>query len=232
MKCVGCLSVFVLLLAVGCSGSSASHAEFLKLDGIMYVSMGQMPSTLTAADLTFYQTVRRRHWPAVRDGDSVLLEAGEPIYSIAGYRTSFRLATNGDRGIVIYQAEVNPKAEKGGDLLDLGQKLKEITITGSDGGELGTITDKVKLGELVSMIFEAPLAATRNNTGTQMVVLTFHLVDGTFVKKFFWLDSGILGPPDMQLAVDFGIAVGEAMQAQHGPTGQTRSRLTWHLSMG
>ncbi len=213
MKWVRCLSVFVLLLAVGCSSSSASHSEFVKLDGITYVGMGDMPSTLTDADLTFYQTVKRRHWPAVRDGDSVQLGAGTSIYSIAGYTTSFRLATKGERGIVIYQAELNPEAQKGGDLLDLGQKVEEITITGSDGRRLGTITDTAKLDELVSMILEAPISAA-NNPGTQMVALTFNLVDGTFVRKFFWIDSAVLGPPDILLPVDFSIAVGEAINAQ------------------
>ncbi len=213
MKWVRCLSIFALLLAVACSSSSASHSEFVKLDGITYVSMGDMPSTLTAADLTFYQTVRRRHWPAVRDGDSVQLEAGTPIYSISGYRTAFRLATKGERGIVIYQAELNPKAEKGGDLLDLGQKLEEITISGSEGRELGTITDKAELDELASMILQAPISAA-NNPGTQMVALTFSLVDGTFVRKFFWIDSAVLGPPDILLPIDFSTAVGEAINAQ------------------
>ncbi len=219
MKWVRCLSILFLLLSVGCSNSPAARSEFLKLDGITYISLGQMPSTITEGDLTYYRAIERRHWPAIKDGDSVSLEVGTPIFSIAGYRTSFRLAAKGEHGIVIYQAEVNPTAAKGGDLLDIGQKVVSITVQGSAGDKLAEIEDRGWIDTMVDMVLGAPLSTTRNNPGTQMVALTLSLADGTFVKKLFWLDSGILGPPDMQLPVDFSIAVGEAMQAQEGPRG-------------
>ena len=53
-----------------------------------------------------------------------------PVYAVEGYGTSFRLAARvGDR-VVPFEAFANPKADEASDILDIGGKVRSISVLG------------------------------------------------------------------------------------------------------
>jgi hypothetical protein len=54
-----------------------------------------------------------------QDGDAAYLEAGSPLYRVDGYRPTFRLGARQDGRLVLFEADTNPRARVGRDLLDL-----------------------------------------------------------------------------------------------------------------
>ena len=111
---------------------TADYANFVKLNGITYTADGPMVGrTLGDGDLgPVHDRVRcslRDKMDPTRgepqDGDAAYLDAGSPLYQVRGYRPSFRLAARQDGGLVIFEADTNPRARAGRDLLDLEGKV-------------------------------------------------------------------------------------------------------------
>jgi len=115
----------------------------------------------------------------------------------------------------------NPRARRGGDLFDIGGKVRYIGVNSEADGttELAAIRDPRTVQSLVGQILTAPLTAHLTNAderGSQYF-LAFHLMDGTDVIRSFWpgsgaLAPGVLAPPAVGTAVR--VAVARAMR--HG----------------
>ena len=86
-----------------------------------------------------------------QDGDAAYLEAGSRLYQVLGYRPSFRLAARQDGRLVIFEANTNPRARAGRDLLDLEGKVRRIGVNSRADGvtELGAITDPKQVASMI-----------------------------------------------------------------------------------
>ena len=62
-----------------------------------------------------------------QDGDSTYLNPGTLIYAVKGYSPEFRLATLQDGETTLFEADTNPAAKIGEDLLDIRGRLRPST---------------------------------------------------------------------------------------------------------
>jgi hypothetical protein len=183
---------------------TADYANFVKLNGITYTADGPMVGrTLGDGDLgPVHDRVRcslRDKMDPTRgepqDGDAAYLDAGSPLYQVRGYRPSFRLAARQDGGLVIFEADTNPRARAGRDLLDLEGKVRRISINSRADGttELGAITDPKQVAAMVRMLLAGPVDQRIQLAGEQPVrLLAFHLLDGTATVRAY-------GPADRRV---------------------------------
>ena len=201
--------------SIGATGCERNATDFIKLNGILYLGMYRSDS-INQDSLSPYDTIKRRNEHVTRDGDAVILEAGTPVYALPDYAPAFRLAVKDGGGVHVYQVSRNPRAQKGSDVLDIGGKVDYIAIRRpGDRSDVAAITDEAQIDRLVQMVLEAPGGSTvLINTGVQRVTLSFHLADDTKVEGFFWVDSGIMSPPGLQLPEEFSAAIGAAIAAQ------------------
>ncbi|MGE5335409.1 MAG: hypothetical protein ACM3N4_11960 [Nitrososphaerota archaeon] len=134
------LAVSLLAGLAGCGVSQQIHIDwinFIRFQGIEYLANSQMGREMQPADLgAQFATVRANVSTSscqAQDGCASYSEPGTPVYRVAGYASTFRLAVyQGDR-IVLFEADTNPHAKTGADLLDIGGKVQSITITGDSG---------------------------------------------------------------------------------------------------
>ena len=115
----------------------------------------------------------------------------------------------------MYEADTNPKAQKGADLLDIGQKVQYIGINSheNDKMELGAIKDPAEVSRLVDMVLQAPVDQNfrgRGETG-QGYLIVFHMEDGTVVSRAYSSGSGEM-VRGIILPKEFGEAIREAVR--------------------
>jgi hypothetical protein len=190
---------------------AADYLNFVKLNGITYTAdrpaVGRM---LREGDLGPVQTtvrcsLREKMDPTRQeplDGDAAYLDAGSPLYQVRGYQPTFRLAARQDGRLVIFEADTNPRARVGRDLLDLAGKVRRISINSRTDGmtELGTITDPKQVAGMVRMLLAGPVDQRIQPVGEQPVrLLAFHLRDGTATVRAYdpagrRVERGILVP--------------------------------------
>jgi hypothetical protein len=190
---------------------AVDYVNFVKLNGITYTADRPVVGrTLGDGDLGPVQaTVRcslrdkmdpKRQEP--QDGDAAYLEAGSPLYQVRGYRPSFRLAARQDGRLVVFEADTNPRARVGRDLLDLEGKVRRISINSRADGttELGVVTDPGQVAGMVGMLLAGPVDQRTQPAGEQPVwLLAFHLRDGTATVRAYdpakrRVEGGILVP--------------------------------------
>lgn len=197
-------------------------ANFIRFGGITYIAApARAGRSLTASDLgPVFATVTFRlqgnvHNPGYhsKDGDAAFLDAGSKVYTVKGYKPTFRLATQVNKDITLYEADTNPHASKGGDLLDIGGKVRSIGIVSAQDGEteLGAIKDPKRVAALVTLILQAPVDQSRQG-GDMRYFITFHLVDGTVTTRAYWPDTGEL-LRGILLPKEFGLAIEAALPA-------------------
>ena len=94
-----------------------------------------------------------------QDGDATYLNPGTQVYSVKGYSPQFRLATLEEGKATLYEADTNPFAKTGGDLLDIRGKVKAVDVLNDDDAMtiLGTIDDEQTIERFVEMVLEAPV---------------------------------------------------------------------------
>ena len=143
----------------------------------------------------------------IQDGEAAFLEAGTAIYSVNGYRSAFRIGVKSAGAVAIYEADTNPKARIGADLLDLAGKVDYMTIGDSSVRELAAIRDPDVVAHLVGLILQAPVdqSAQPPPAGPQSFV-AIHFHDGTQTVRAFWpstgqLQRGILAGPEFAQAI-------------------------------
>ncbi|HSP08066.1 MAG TPA: hypothetical protein VLU92_00550 [Candidatus Dormibacteraeota bacterium] len=144
----------------------------------------------------------------VQDGDAGLLEAGTVVYTLRAYAPIFRLAAYDQGRLTLYEADTNPGARVGADLLDLVNKVRYIGINSVQDGrsELGAIHNRDQVDALIGMVLDAPVNQTPRTDSGPEYFIDFHLDDGTETTRTYWLKSGelsrgILLPPAFASAV-------------------------------
>jgi hypothetical protein len=121
---------------------------------------------------------------------------------VRGYRPTFRLAARQDGRLVIFEADTNPGARVGRDLLDLEGKVHRIIFNSLADGttEHGAITDPQRVTGMLRMLLGGPVDQRSQPTGEQPGwMLAFHLRDGTATVRAYAavdrrLERGILVP--------------------------------------
>lgn len=175
------------------------------LKGIFYIrqpEIGASPITKDAIgnefasvrckvqDTTFDPT---NGWP---DGYAAGIPPGTPVHTVKGYRPEFRLAVYEFDAWRIYEAMLNPRAQRGFDLLDIENKVRTIEVQAArtDDGTLGpiiaTFDDPQEVATIVKMIGEAPINQQHRDQGKTHYLLTIYLKDGTSVTRTYYPESG------------------------------------------
>ena len=235
-KRISPLTLFAVLLPffwlAGCTspsnGPSSSNTQhsvidwvnFIRIGGITYLAAPTRPGrSLTTSDLGPVLTtivfkldgnVQNPGYQS-KDGDAAFLDAGTKVYTVNGYNLTTRLAAQENKAFTLYEADTNPRARKGIDLLDIEGKVQYIGVVSDQDGvtELGAIKDSERVKELVTMVLEAPVDQNRQG-GNRRYFIAFHLVDGTAVTRAYWLDTGQLAR-GILLPKAFGLAIEAAL---------------------
>ncbi len=189
---------------------AADYVNFVKLNGITYtadrpvVGRTLRDGGLGPVHATVRCSLRDKMDPKRRgpeDGDAAYLAAGSPLYQVRGYRPTFRLAARQDGRLVIFEADTNPGARVGRDLLDLDGKVRRISINSRADGttELGAITDPKQVAGMVGMLLGGPVDQRVQPASEQPMWLAFHLLDGTATVRAYdpagrRVQGGILVP--------------------------------------
>ncbi len=192
--------------------------DFIKFDGITYLaSFDHTGRSLQESDLgPIFASVRFRldgnvHDPDYhsQDGDAAFLDAGTPVYTVKGYKPQFRLAAHRDGSIVLFEADTNPNARHGADLLDIGGKVRYIGINSEQDGitELGAVKDPQQVAALVAMVLKAPVDQNHQNEAGPSYFIAFHLNDETTTTRGYGTQSrelsrGIMMPEEFEVAVE------------------------------
>jgi len=228
--CAACLGLFsgALLLFAAESSSRAAEArtgapfepdwaDVFMLDGRTYQQSMYAPpgaTWLEAADLgAAYGTIRFRVAGnaslgySMQDGDATLLDAGTTIYEVRGYSPTFRLATERDRQLVLFELLMNTGAQQGRDFLDIGGTVQTIVVCRKDEGVVGRVTDPSQVNRLMDMVMQAPVGIKAQTTGNRYYMLYFELGGGTRVSSDYNLGANVLNsrivlPPDFQTEIE------------------------------
>ena len=129
-----------------------------------------------------------------QDGDATYLNPGTPVFAVKDYSPKFRLATLEEGRVFLYEADTNPSAKTGEDLLDIRGQVTAIDILGDDDAltVLGTIEEEWTVQRFVEMVLESPVdQGSRDHDGPRYF-LGIRLVDGTSTVRAFWLEAGEL----------------------------------------
>lgn len=219
------------LLAVACSQHAAQidYVDFVQLGGITYVAAGPPTASgrqLQDADLgAEYGQVKVKLEGSqdpnhqIQAGDSAFLAPGSPVYRVNGYWPAFRLAARHDGRLVLYEADTNPSARVGADLLDLSGKVGFVGINSETDGTtvLGAIKDPAVVQTLVDLVEQGPVDQSAQPAGKSYVI-DFHMVDGTEVARAYWPEAGLLErgihvPDAFRSIVESAVAGGAAPSA-------------------
>ena len=129
-----------------------------------------------------------------QDGDSTYLDPGTPVYAVKGYVPEFRLATLEAGEVRLFEADTNPLARTGEDLLDIRGKVTAVDILSEEDARtvLGTIDEESQVERFVETVLQSPVDQERRDHEGKRYFLGFRLADGTSVVRSFWLESGEL----------------------------------------
>ncbi|HEY8823570.1 MAG TPA: hypothetical protein VIP07_01670 [Candidatus Limnocylindria bacterium] len=214
------------LLLVSCYSVTNDYIDFVQANGINYVGVNYFSGGTSVGRALVEADLGPEHFRVKQmlsgeskgidyrtaDGDSAFVPAGEPVYSVKGYATTFRLAARHNGELVLYEADSNPAAKTGRDLLDLEGKVVGIAlVSGKDGQTiLGRITERSRIDELVRLVLSAPVdqnppLASPSPPRTPLPVPTptfqtpdygfsvaFQLVDGSATQRRYDIESGVL----------------------------------------
>ena len=182
-------------------GHTISWIPMMQFGGIQFERLGMNTADLRAEDLgpELHRVAFRGDGYAgafyrYQDGDATFLNPGTPVYSVKGYSPTFRLATLEEGRTTLYEADTNPSAKTGQDLLDIQGKVTTIDILGDDDvlTLLGTIDEERAIERFVEMLLAAPVNQGSQDHDGPRYFLGFRLVDGTAVVRAYWLESGEL----------------------------------------
>jgi len=243
MKKKLCWTVVAVVLAFALTACGQPHfdwIDFVQFGRIQYIAVdygvGAVGRALVDADLgpEFAQVQFKQAEPHVfgheccQDGDAAFLDAGTPVYIVKGYKPEFRLAAHREGRLVLYEADTNPNAKTGADLLDIGGKVRYIGVNSAQDGvtELAAIADPGQVAALAEMVLSARVDQNRlGQQGTQYFI-AFHLEDDTIVTRAYWPDTGelhrgILLPPEFRTAVE------QRLNAVTQPTPEPTLTINW-----
>ena len=186
-----------------------SWVPMVKFDGIHYLRRWYHVGQFTRADISdltrehlgseLYRVAFRGDgyagpWYRYQDGDATFLNPGTPVYAVQGYSPKFRLATLDQGRLTLYEADTNPFAKTGQDLLDIRDKVAAIDIL-EDYDEntlLATIDDHPTVARFVDLALAAPVNQNDRDRRGPRYFLRLRLADGTSVVRVFRPETGEL----------------------------------------
>jgi len=195
------------LMLVSCfGGTTIDYVDFIQHGEIQYVApfsngLGRSPTDADLGPEQFRVTqtlTRAGRGPGYEphDGDAAFVPVGEPVYAVRDYAPSFRLAARHDGRLVLYEADSNPKATSGADLLDIDGRVSAIALLSQKDGRtvIGRISDPGRVAELVRVVVTGPIVPSGPASAPGMsVVVAFELADGTVTARGYAVDTSILG---------------------------------------
>ena len=156
----------------------------------------------------------------VQDGDSTHLNPGTPVHGVKGYSPGFRLGVLEESDVALYEADSNPAAKTGGDLLDIRGRVTAIDILDDDTDltVLATIDEESIIEEFVDALLAAPVDQLNRDHEGPRYFLGIRLADGTAVVRAFWLNTGelsrgIMGSSDLVSIVSGAMPVSHRTSA-------------------
>jgi len=199
----GCL----LLAACGGGGGGVvtgtrDYVDFIRFGGVTYyVADHGVGRPITPGDLGPEFAQVRANPPTSgpplayrpRDGDAAYLAVGSAVFTVKGYRPSFRLAASHHGRLLLYEAEEAAGARTGADLLDLDGKVRYLSVN-SGRYELARIKDRPRVTELVGRVLAAPVRPTSGRIEQRYCFVVFNLTDRTAVRRLFVPGTGELWP--------------------------------------
>jgi hypothetical protein len=206
--------------------------DFVRHDGISYsASYSMLGRPITSGDLgrerfrvtnTVSVTTCDPHYRPV-DGDAAFVPAGEPVYGVKGYAPTFRLAATHNGQLVLYEADSNPAARRGADLMDIEGKVTSIALLDQKTGRtpVSRFTDRSRVDGLVRIIAEASIdpnyPAPQSTGPVDYVHLAFELDDGTVTVRAYDRIRGVVWR-GIQAGVPFTAAVNELVRTAPTPS--------------
>jgi hypothetical protein len=205
--------------------------DFVRHDGISYsASYSVLGRQITSADLgperfrvknTVSLTTCDPYYRSV-DGDAAFVPAGEPVFGVKGYAPAFRLAARHDNMLVLYEADSNPAARRGADLMDIEGKVKSIALLDQKTGRIAVsrLTDKSRVESLVRAIAGAsidPSYPPQTSGPVDYVQLAFELADGTTTVRSYDRTRGVVWR-GIQVGTAFSSAVDELVRTAPTPS--------------
>jgi len=208
---------------VGPQCTALDYLDFLRFGGITYYAgdsnlVGRRPRH---SDLGPVFALVRRNPPnddldyQAKDGDAAFVAPGAPIYTVKGYRPTFRLAASHGGRLWLYEAREVPGARSGADVFDLAGKVRYIGVNSHFDGttELAAIKERKRVATLVQAVLKAPFRPSQVTEG-ESCVIAFHLLDRTAVTRGFHLGTGRLDP-GVVVPRAFSRSVMEELRAAH-----------------
>ena len=139
------------------------------------------------------------------DGDALGLVEGQPLFEVAGYATSFRLAARQAGYIEVYQSQSNDAAKTGADLFDIRGRVRSISVvhytydaTGDHPAAIGTTSDATTINLVVGLLLDAPVGQRTRPVQGSPYRLTFTLDDGSTIERDYVPSTGAVIQSDSQ----------------------------------
>ena len=208
------------------------YVDFVRFDGIFYsASYSILGRPITGVDLgaerfrvknTVSATTCDPYYRPV-DGDAAFVPAGGPVFAVKGYAPTFRLAAQHNNMLVLYEAESNPAARRGADLMDIEGRVKSIVLLDQKTGRtaVSRITDRSRVASLVRIIANASIdpsyPSPQATRPVDYVQLAFELDDGTVSVRSYDRTNGVLWR-GIQVGTAFTAAVDELARAAPTPS--------------
>ncbi len=123
-----------------------------------------------------------------------------------------------------YEADTNPNAKTGGDLLDIRGKVTAVDVLSEEDAAtvLGAIDEESAVSQFVEAVLASPVDQEGGDHEGERYFLGFRLADGTSVVRSFWMDSGdlsrgIITDPTVATSVRRALSNEESTQAAKRP---------------
>src|SRR5712692_3661460 len=208
------------------------YVDFVRNDGIFFgASRSMLGRPITRDDLgterfrvknTVSLTTCDPHYRPV-DGDAAYVPTGELVFAVKGYAPAFRVAAQHNGVLVLYEAESNPAARRGADLMDIEGKVKSIALLDEKTGRtaVSRIIDRSRVDTLVRIIASASIdpgyPSPQATRPVDYVQLAFELDDGTVTVRAYDRTRGVLWR-GIQVGMSFTAAVDELVRTAPTPS--------------
>jgi hypothetical protein len=207
------------------------YVDFVRHDGIFYsAAHSSLGRSISSGDLgperfriknTISMTNCDPHHQPV-DGDAAYVPTGEPVFAVKGYAPTFRVAARHNNMLVLYEADSNPAARRGADLLDIEGRVKSIALLDQKTGRIAVsrLTDKSRVERFVDAIAGAsidPSYPPQTSGRVDYVQLAFELDDGTVSVRAYDRTNGVVWR-GIQVGAAFTTAVDELVRTAPTPS--------------
>ena len=185
--------------AGGGSYTIVDYVDFILVDGRTYVASpistvgrGALGAALGTVHCGL-SDIRPDPDYRARDWDAGLLPARTPVFAVAGYPATFRLAVPDGGRYRLYEVDTAPDARTGADLLAVRGRVDAVEVRAGDHAErvLGRLADPARVRALVDGVLRAPVEQDVP-TGPAPLSVRLVLTDGTAVERLWFRREGVL----------------------------------------